>query len=356
MKALKLTATIIAIGFLPALAGCGVGEASVAESTDTSTPVPVKVAYPERGDIFATYQATTTISTEGDAPVLARVPGEVVELLVEEGDVVVEGQALARLDGERLRLEMLAAKADLDMATGEYERYVDLNRRGLVSEAMFDGLKFDLDALQASYSLARLDYDYATIRATIPGVVSNRGIRLGQNIGVNDETFRITDTQQLVAYLQIPQTELAKFRVGIAAALAVDSMPGREFAAEIVRISPTIDIRNGTFRATAMIDNSGNDLAPGMFARFAISYERHAGALLIPAEALVREDEETAVYVVNDGQVTRRVIETGIESDTQIEVLNGLGERDQIVIVGHSALRDGSKVLARLENPDRFAG
>lgn len=356
MKAFRLTATILALGALPALTGCGVGEASIAEAPETSTPVPVKVAFPLRANIFATYQATTTLSTEGDAPVLARVPGEVVELLVEEGDYVAEGQALARLDGERLKLEMLAAKADLDMARGEYDRYLDLNRRGLVSEAMFDGLKFDLEALQATYELRSLNYGYATIRATIAGVVSHRNIKVGQNISINNETFRVTDTDQLIAYLQIPQTELAKFAVGNIADLAVDSMPGRRFDAEIIRISPTIDVRNGTFRATARIDNSDADLAPGMFARFSVSYEEHAQALVIPAEALVREDEEAAVFVVKDGEVTRRVIETGIESGDQIEVLDGLGDEEQIVIVGHAALRDGSKVLARLDNPEHFAG
>ncbi|MDJ0938554.1 MAG: efflux RND transporter periplasmic adaptor subunit [Woeseiaceae bacterium] len=357
MKTTSISLILIALSATQ-ITACGVGEASAAleDEAEASTPVPVEVAYPAREDIFATYHATTTIGSEGDAPVLARVPGELVELFVEEGDWVEEGQVLARLDGERLRLEMLSAKANLDMARGEYQRYVDLNRRGLVSQAMFDGLKYDLEALEASYQLKKLNYEYSNIRATISGFVSERLVKLGENLPEGHEAFRITDTSELIAYLKIPQTELEKFATGHTATLNVDSMPGSVFAAEIVRVSPTIDVRNGTFRATAFIDNSHGQLAPGMFARFEIAYEVHEDAMTIPTEALVLEDEQASVYVVADGQVTRRDITTGIESDGRIEIIGGLGEDEQIVIVGHSALRDGSRVLASTESSDRYTG
>ncbi len=347
---------ILLVSSLAILAGCGVGEASVADVEDAATPVPVEVGYPVRGEIFATYDATTTIASEGDAPVLARVPGEVVEILVEEGEWVTQGQILARLDGDRLRLEMLSARANLEQAEAELARNTDLVERGLISEAMFDGLKYDVDALRALYDLRLLDYGYTEIRATIDGFVSNRSIKRGQMVTVNQETFRITNTNELVGYLQIPQTELSKFEVGHAAVLAVDSMPMQEFAGEIIRLSPTIDTRNGTFRATVLIDNTDGDLAPGMFARFTIAWERHPDAMLIPSAAVIEEDSQTIVYVVSDGAVARRAIETGIESDGQIQVLGGLADNEQIVFIGHSALRDGSRVLASIEDTERFAG
>ena len=340
------------------LSGCGVGEASIASDgeIEAAMPVPVEVAIPTRADIFATYEATSTIASDADAPVLARVGGDVVELFVEEGDVVEAGDALAQLDGERLRLEMLSARADLDKVRGEYRRYTDLAARGLVSEAMFEGLKYDLEALEASYELARLNYDYSVIRAPIDGVVSAREVKLGQNVGTNDVVFRITDTSELLAYLQIPQAELAKFAAGHSATLSVDAMPDSVYRASIERISPTIDTRNGTFRATAFIDNRSGELAPGMFARFTIAYEEHSDALVIPKQALVAEDDQTAVYVVADGQVTRRIVEIGIETDGVVEILNGLSDNEEIVVIGHSGLRDGSKVLASNSLKDSYAG
>jgi membrane fusion protein (multidrug efflux system) len=338
--------------------GCGVGEASVAGSDEiqAATPVPVEVALPIRSDIYATYEASASITSDFDAPVTARVGGEIVELLVEEGDRVTAGQILARLDGKRLRLEMLAEKANLERAQKEYERNKDLHARGLVSASMFDGLKYDLDALAASYDLKRLNYDYSNIRAPIAGVVSSREIRPGQNLQVGDVAFRITDTAELVAYLQIPQAELAKFKAGHTATLEVAAMPDAQFAATIARISPTIDVRNGTFRATAIIDNSAAELAPGMFGRFTIAYEKHENALTIPSHALLDEDDAHTVYVVSNGEVDSRVVETGIEDAGRIEILDGLRDDEQIVVVGHSGLRDGAKVLAQTVDRSSFTG
>ena len=244
---------------------------------------------------------------------------------------------------------MLAAKADVDKVRGDYERYLDLNKRGLVSEAMFDGLRYDLEALEASYKLKKLNYEYTNIRATISGVVAERNVRLGENVGVGTPLFRITDTSQLIAHLQIPQTELSKFAAGHTATLVVDSAPTLEHAAEIVRISPTIDTRNGTFRATAFIDNEAGTLAPGMFAKFKIAYEKRVGVMTIPTMALIEEDDETTVYVVENDAVSRRSIEIGIVASDKVEVLSGLSADDEVVVVGQAALRDGSKVLAQYD-------
>ena len=147
-----------------------------------------------------------------------------------------------------------------------------------------------------------------------------------------------------------------QFDAGHDATLQVASRPGQKYAAQIVCISPTIDARNGTFRATASIDNSKGDLAPGMFGRFTIAYEKHENALVIPANAVLDEDDETTVYVVRDGEVLRRAVEIGIEYGGRVEVLDGLQDDDQIVVVGQSGLRDGSKVLASIANLDLYTG
>ena len=354
-----LTTAMLMASLIAALAsGCGVGEASITPDSEirAATPIPVETALPSRVDILATYETTSTIASDADAPAVAKVGGEVVSLLVEEGDRVSQGQVLAELDGERLRLEMLSTKANLDQVRSEYERYTDLAARGLVSEAMFEGLKYDLEALEAAYKLARLNLDYSRIRAPIDGVVSSRNIKLGQSIDVSDVAFRITDTSELLAYLQIPQAELGRISAGQMATLRVDAMPDMTFSATIARISPTIDMRNGTFRATAFIDNSSSDLAPGMFARFSVAYERHTDALVIPQGAVIEEDDQASVYVVAEGAVSRRTIEVGIKSGDLVEVVDGLAGDEEIVVTGQSSLRDGSKVLASNNGGTSFSG
>ena len=340
------------------LTGCGTGEAQTKaqEMNAAATPLPVEVALPQKADVYATYHATTALESDADAPVLARVAGEVIDILVEEGDRVVAGQVLARLDGERLRLEMEQAKANLEMSVREYERMISLHERGLISTAAFEGMEYDVEALQANYELTRLNYDYTKLRAPISGVVSERMIKLGQHVDVSDAGFRITDNSTLVARLKIPQSEMGKISAGDEVELRVDAMPGETFVAKISRVSPTIDAQNGTFRATAYVNNASEMLAPGMFGRFDIAYEKHDDVLTIPQVAVVEEDNETVVYVVDEGAAVRRVIETGIENNGMIEVLEGLAATDRIVVTGQGSLRDGSRVLASIPTGVPFAG
>lgn len=344
----KSTIYILCALSTAALAGCGAGEASVGDVTESETLMPVEVVLPETMDIYETLTTTATLESDAEAAVMARAAGEVVEILVEEGDRVEEGQELARLDGERLRLQMLQARASLDMTSREYERFVSLRQRGLVSASAVEGLKFDVDALRATYELMRLNYDYTKIRAPISGVVSSRDVKVGTHVDAGTPVFSITDTSQLVAYLHIPQVELPRIKAGDEVLVQVDAMPAHEFRARLARISPTIDARNGTFRATVYVDNNDRFLAPGMFSRFGINFEKHADALVVPTRALVEEDGVHVVYVVDDGSAVRRVVQIGIASGGVTEILAGLGSGDSVVVTGQASLRDGSKVLASL--------
>jgi membrane fusion protein (multidrug efflux system) len=346
----RLVVVTLAAAIALVLPACQTGEASLeTDQPEAAPPLPVEVAMPRITDIYATYQTTAALTADQAALIPARVAGEVVEILVEEGEPVVAGQPLARLDGDRLRLEMMEAKARLEMTKREYERSRRLRERGLVSASAAETLKFELDALRATYELKRLNYEYTTIKATIPGVITNRHIKVGWRIDEGLPAFEIADTDRLVAELHIPQTALARISAGQDARIAVDALPRSDFHATIERISPTIDAADGSFRATVYIDNRQRLLAPGMFGRFVIAYEEHIGALVIPSSALVREDNEDVVYIVQDGAALRRPVTVGIESDGMTEILDGLGGNEPVVVTGQGSLRDGSKVLASNE-------
>jgi len=349
---------ILAASFLTSLSACGTGEASVSSEPEelAAAAMPVEVATPRIADIYATYETTAKIAADSEAPVIARAEGQIVEILVEEGDLVSTGQLLARLDGDRARLRMQQAQVNLEKASREHERQISLSKRGLVSVASLEALKYEVASLQATYELQKLNYEYTMIKAPIAGVVASRDIKSGAHVSINDAVFTIANTDRLVAHLKIPQTELSKFSAGHVARVQVDSMPEASYEAHIARISPTIDARNGTFRATAYIDNSNRDLAPGMFGKFSVAYEKHSAALLVPKTAIVEEDNEIVVYVVENGAALRRPVTTGIESAGMVEILDGLAQDDDVIVSGQTGLRDGSKVLASAGLMDQVSG
>ena len=163
------------------------GKASRTDDEEEETPpIPVETSLPVRGDIYAVYSGTAPIEAYAEADVVAKVAGEVRDLLVEEGDEIVKDAVLARLDGDRLRLELNESNARLRKLQSDYRRNLDLKDQGLISDGDFDKIKYEMEALQAAYNLARLELDYTQIRAPITGVVPERFIKRGNTVKVGD--------------------------------------------------------------------------------------------------------------------------------------------------------------------------
>jgi membrane fusion protein (multidrug efflux system) len=329
------------------LSACQQGaESDVAEEEDDTPAIPVETATATRSDIYAMYSGTAPIEAFADALVIAKVGGEVREIFVEEGDDVTAGQILARLDGDRLRLETRQAEARLQKLRRDYERNVDLSERGLISAGDFEKIKFDMDSLEAAYNLARLELSYTEIRAPIDGVISERFIKIGNVLDANppSSTFQITSLEPLVSYLHVPEREYRRISAGQAAVIEVDALANDEFAATVARISPVVDPATGTFKITVEVSDPTRRLKPGMFGRINIVHDVHENALQVPRSAIVDEAGETAVFVVEGETAHRRVVETGYSEDGYVEITSGLSDDDRFVTVGQAGLKDGSKV------------
>jgi membrane fusion protein, multidrug efflux system len=328
------------------LAACG-GEqrgAAKGDAAEESTGIPVEVTRLERGDVFAVYTGTAALETDADATVVAKVAGEVVAILAEEGDRVKEGQALARLDGDRMRLEMERALANVRKLEQEYQRSMQLYEKGLVSSGAFEDLKYELESLRAIYRLAQLEYSYTEIRAPISGVVSSRHIRVGNTISVNDPMFQVTELDPLIAYVHIPEREFRRLEPGQPAELSVDAIPGQSFRARVQRISPIVDPATGTFKVTMEVPDHGGRLKPGMFARLNIVWDQRQNALLAPRVAIVDDEVSESVFVVEEGKAVRRPVRTGYARGAQVEILDGLEGDEEVVVIGQTGLKDGARV------------
>lgn len=343
---------------LAILGGCqsDADDKSGGDSEEDSPAIPVEVALGSRGDIYAVYSGTAPIEAFADAQVVAKVGGEVREILVEEGDDVKSGQLLARLDGDRLRFEMQQAAANLSKLQRDYQRNIDLRDRSLISAGDFEKIQYEMEALQATHDLAGLELSYTEIRAPIDGVVSQRFIKVGNTIEVNAPTFQITSLEPLVSYLHVPEREYRRIAPGQAATLRVDALQGSSFSGTVARISPIVDPATGTFKATIEIYDESRRLKPGMFARIAIVFDMHADALQIPRSAIVEEGGETAIFIVNDDIAHRRTVATGYTENGRIEIIEGLADTETFVLVGQAGLKEGTRVsVINAEDNDKSA-
>jgi membrane fusion protein (multidrug efflux system) len=337
----------VCLGLLAAVVsvhiGCGRGSDSD-DGKDDEVAVPVEVAAVILGDISSYFTGTATLEAEKETEVVAKVGGVVSRIYVEEGDYIKRGQALAKLDDEKLSVQMEQATANLKKLETEYQRSVELYDERLISDQDFQRAGFEYESQKATYDLQRLELEYTSIRSPISGVVSERMIKVGNMLGINQPVFRVTDLDPLLAVLHVPERLVGELKVGQISKLSVDALADETFAGQVERISPVVDPSTGTIKVTVTVYDASRRLKPGMFARINIVNDVHTSTVLAPREAIIEEDKETSVFVVRDSTVFKQDIETGYVNSIYIEVTSGLMVGDTVVTLGKGSLKDSVKV------------
>jgi len=328
-------------------------QAKNGEAPKEPDAVPVEVAKVTHRPVAASYSGTAALEALGESQVVAKTSGVALAVLVEEGQVVRAGQALVRLDPDRLRLQVAQAEAQMRKLENNYRRAQQLVEQQMISANDVDQIKYDLENARAFYRAAALELSYTTVTAPISGVVASRSIKTGNFVQINTPIIRIVDQSRLEATLNVPERELSTLKAGLPIALAVDALPGKVFQGTVDRIAPVVDSGSGTFRVVGSFASDGV-LQPGMFGRIRIDYDQRANALVVPRVALL-DDGDPAVFAVRDGKAARVPVKVGYVDGEWIEVREGLKAGEQVVTAGKVALREGSAVQVIGAEPAKVA-
>jgi membrane fusion protein (multidrug efflux system) len=345
---------LLALSGALGLSACSGDAAQAKDAPKDETPaIPVEASSAKRGSVAATYSGTTTLEADQEASVVAKVGGTVAEIYAEEGRHVHAGDALARLDDTELRYDNEQAEANYDKKQQEFARSQTLYDRHLISADAFEGVKYDLAVLKASYDIAKLNLDRTVIRSPIDGVVAKRLIKVGNTLTPNQAVYVVTDFDPLLAVLYVPENALARIKPGQSAALNADAIGGKAFSGRVARLSPVVDPQTGTFKVTVEIRGQSRELAPGMFSRVSITYDVHKNALVVPRAAIITEDGESAVYLVVGGVAHRAAVSLGYADGDSVEITRGLKDGDTVVTLGQNSLKDGTKVAVVNATPQK---
>jgi len=310
---------------------------------DKVDAIPVEVALASKRSISASYSGTASLEAPGEAQVVAKTSGVMVQLMAEEGDLVHAGQVLARIDPEKTRLEVQRQQATVNKLANNYRRAQELLAQKLVSTEASDQIRYDLESARASLDMAKLELSYTNITTPIDGVIAQRMVKPGNLINLNAPVFRIVNTSHLEAVLNVPEREMSTLKAGLPLRMSVDALPGQVFNGKVDRVSPVVDSGSGTFRVVCAFDGA-NKLRPGMFGRVEIVYDQRADVLTLPRTALLEDEGESAVYVVRNKKAVRVPVQLGYLDGEVAEVRSGVKEGDQVITAGKVAVRDGTEV------------
>lgn len=337
------------------LGGCGQADA-LSENKDKEKavkviPVPVEVGTTLRGSISSNYATTAVLEAKEESFVVARASGIIEEILVEEGDYVVKGQVLARLEPKRYELNLQRASADMQGIEKELNRINKVYSKNLVSGDTHDKLIAQYESAKATLALAQLDLKEATIIAPISGYIAQRNAKVGNltESFQRERMFHIVQQKELYGIVHLPERELSRVHKDQKASLLISAMDDKQINAYVERISPVIDPATGTFKVTLRVPNEENTLKAGMFTQVNLNYDTRDNATLVPRKALLSLDNNVNVFVIDEqGIASKQTIITGYQEGNYVEVLEGLESDQKVVITGHQNLKD--KALVNIVN------
>jgi len=308
---------------------------------------PVAPAYEVRlRDVEEVYAADAVIEAVRQATIAAQISGTVLQILVDAGDPVRKGQVVARIDTRETDAQVAAGRAGvaqadalLSQARQNLERTRSLLEKNFVSQSALDKAESDYNAAKAAADSARAGQSqadtartYTELRSPLDGVVTRRLMEPGEVAAPGRGVVAVHDPSALRAVGNLPQYVLPKTAHVTRARVDLPQL-NRTVDATKVTILPAADARllSTQIRADLPASESAN-VAPGAAAKILVPIGR-ARKLVIPAAALIRRGELTAVNVVaTDGQAQLRQVRVGAPfGDGLVEVLAGLSAGDKVL-------------------------
>ncbi|MFP4508779.1 MAG: efflux RND transporter periplasmic adaptor subunit [Spirochaetaceae bacterium] len=209
------------------------------------------------------------------------------------------------------------------------------------------------DRVERGEVIARVDpsqpgrrFSESPVQAPIDGTVVSVPAQTGQQVTPQLPIARIAALERAELVMRVPERFVGQVSEGQLVRARFDAYPDVVFTARVRRRAPQLDASSRTLEVRARFDRFDERILTGMSARAELVLTERTDALVVPQESLIRRDGETFVYVVDGGDVAlRRDVETGIESDGNVEIIDGLTAGDQVVTRGQNLLEDGTPVL-----------
>ncbi len=318
--------------------------AIVPKAVALAPPTIVEIARVNSAPIAQSITAVGSLRSDETVIVRPEVSGRIAEIGFKEGQRVVKGTILLKLDASVQQAELQQADANLALAKSRIERARDLHAKGFISSQARDEAESNFKVAQASYELAAAKLTKLEIKAPFSGVAGLRLVSVGDYVREGQDIVNIEELDPLKVDFRVPEIFLKRVSNGQSLQVSLDSFPDKIFAGRVLAINPLIDANGRSIVIRATVANTDTRLRPGMFARVRLITNDKQEGLTIPEQALIPVGDDVYVYRVVDGLAQRTKIEIGQRGAGVVEVTRGLANTDSVVTAGQIKIRDGAAV------------
>lgn len=352
--------------------------AAEAAAAAEASVLDVAVVRATTGTVESALEISGTLAPRSRVGLKPKVPGRLERILVDIGDRVTSGQAVATIDRGEVdaqvdaaiaatavaRAGIESAEAALANALSEHERARSLFDAGALPRQRLESADTARRAAAAQRDLAQATLAQAeaalrrarevqrdtTLYAPVAGFIVERNYDPGAIPGERPVVV-VADIQQLTLEAGVSEMEAGRLKTGMAARVSVQARPGDTFTGQIAAIVPEVDQRNRHFRIEVRVPNPEGALLAGMYASARLVLARADQALVVPREAVVTRDGRRMVLRIEGDRAVPTAVVEGLSDGRQVQIVSGLAAGDQVMADARRQLPDDARVKPVLQQP-----
>jgi len=336
------SATMLAALLAIQIAGCGAPESETTAVRESHPPVKAHTMTLRAATLAEHYITSGVVSSDHRVAISSRLAGYIRAIAAREGDRVIKGQMLVRVDPVNARQALNQALADFADAKSDLERYRKLLAEQAVTQQQFDKVQLRYKVARSRVEQARNQLAYAEITSPVTGIVVAKRMNTGDMAAPGAPILVVEDPTQLLVETDISARAAARLAVGDAVDVVIPALDATR-TGHIRQLVNAADPASHQFHVKIALDDTAG-VHPGMFAEVRFRIGQRA-ALLIPARAIVRRAGLHGVYVADaKGVLHYRQIRPGERRGDMVEIAAGLREGD--IIAWGEGLATGMRLSA----------
>lgn len=310
-------------------------------------------------DITQSVSYSGSIESRTRVRISSKIAGRVSAVFFEELDEVAEGQILVKLEDDEIKAKLNQANEALNQAKinrknakKNLHRVKELFKKGFASKEQLDSAQQAYDVAtalvkqnQSSYEVARARLEQTSIRAPISGTIISKNVTVGEivagplsgggNVAFPTAIAEIADLGNIEVHAGIDELDIGKIEVGQEVNISVDAVPDKTFKGTVKEIALMTSGRREmgiTYRVKSNMENPEKLLKLGMTANVDFVIRSKKQVPSVPQKSIFTQGDKRFVFAVNDQEIYRKEIMTGIEGEEFVEVTSGLQPGEKVVI------------------------
>jgi membrane fusion protein (multidrug efflux system) len=317
------------------------GEAKGGPASPPLLPVEAMVVRPQKLDNKLV--VTGTVLANESLELKAEISGKITKIAFQEGSRVNKGSVLIQINDEEIVAQLVKQKHNQKLNEDNEFRQRKLLEKDAISQEEYDNALNRLNTTVADVKLLEAQLAKTRITAPFEGIIGLRYVSEGAYLSPNTTIATLYNNTPAKIEFAIPSRYSSSVATGKQIHFRVEG-DTLHYNGEVYAIEPRIDQDTRTLKLRALADNSKGTLLPGQFVELELILATIGNALLVPTEAVVPEQSGKKVFVLTHGVVKETKIETGIRTNTDLEVTSGLQSGDTVLTTGILQLKEGMNV------------